>query len=333
MAEWTEAQVIDEISRTFPVREDLVERGIGDDCAVMQNGMKLITTDASIEGVHFDLRWMSVADAAYRCMTSNVSDIAAMGAYAGPFTLAWGLPSSLDFSEIRKAIQAIKTCLNDHGLPDCWLIGGDVVRSQVVMFSVTVLGKCPEWPVVCRNTAKPGDIVMAMGKLGYAAAGLALFESSIYLDKTRINACSLEPLLQAFRRPKALTNAGPILAKNRLVSSMMDLSDGVRTDLPRLLKQSRCGAVLDLDVLVPDDCLSRAADVLQCDARDWMACGGEDFGLLMTAPVDNVGKIEKIAAENGIPCVILGKCTCDSDVIWNENGQVSLRKDLSFSHF
>ncbi len=333
MTEWTEAQVIDEISRTFPVREDLVERGIGDDCAVMQNDMKLITTDASIEGVHFDLRWMSVADAAYRCMTSNVSDIAAMGAYAGPFTLALGLPPSLDFYEIRKAIQAIKSCIIDHELEDCWLIGGDVVRSPFVMFSVTVLGKRPEWPVVCRNTAKPGDTVIAMGNLGHAAAGLALFDSGTYLDENRIKSCSLEPLLKAFCRPKALTGVGPILAKNRLVSSMMDLSDGIRTDLPRLLKQSQCGAVIDLDALVPDKCLLRACDVLQCDARDWMACGGEDFGLLMTATVDNVSKIEKIASENDIPCIILGKCTQNSDLIWNENGRLSSRKDQSFAHF
>lgn len=332
MTEWTEAQVIEEISRIFPTRNDLVERGIGDDCAVMQQGLKLITTDASIEGVHFDLRWMSLADAAYRCMTSNVSDIAAMGTYAGPFTLALGLPASLDFSEISKAVSALRACISDHDLKDCWLIGGDVVRSPFAMFSVTVFAPRPEWPVVCRNTANPGDAIIAMGHLGHAAAGLDIFSSGLY----RHEICQqkeIETVLNAFKRPRALTQLGPLLAQNRLITAMMDLSDGIKTDLPRLLKQSHCGAQIQIDALQPDECLVKVSEIQHTDPVNWMLCGGEDFGLLVTAPEQNIAQIQNLAKQHKIPCCILGKCTKSEEIFWLENHEISSRKDSSFKHF
>ena len=331
MSDWTEAQIIEEISRIFPMRSEIVERGIGDDCALMHDGMKLITTDASIEGVHFDLHWMTLADAAYRCMTSNVSDIAAMGAFAGPFTLALGLPVSLEFDEIRLAISAIKKCIEDHRLPDCWLIGGDVVRCDSAMFSVTVLAKCPEWPVVYRNTASPGDAIIALGHLGYAAAGLDLFKSGLFRNDSLISEFDLFPLLNAFRRPLALTQFGPLIAQNRCISAMMDLSDGIRTDLPRLLAQSHCGADVFLDRLIPDNRLLNASELVHCDPMDWMICGGEDFGLLVTSKTPEI--VFKFANEQHIPCCILGLCTDKPDISWFENGRYSTRKNISFSHF
>ena len=126
---WTESDVIEAIMEVFPSRRDLVTLGIGDDCAVLARGERLVTTDASVEGVHFDVAWMTLADAAYRCLTSNLSDVAAMGGEPGCFTLALGLRPDLGFDEIRGAIGAMRQCVEEHGLSRCALVGGDVVRS------------------------------------------------------------------------------------------------------------------------------------------------------------------------------------------------------------
>ena len=153
MSGWRESDVIALITELFPGRSDILARGIGDDCAVFCRGQRLISTDASIEGVHFNLDWMTPGDAAYRCLSSNISDIAAMGAEPGVFTMALGLPGEMAFDDIRGIFLNLKQCIADHGLDGCWLVGGDVVRSPVLMFSITILGELPPWPIVCRNGA------------------------------------------------------------------------------------------------------------------------------------------------------------------------------------
>lgn len=324
-----EHEIIAAIEKCFPCRSEISPCGIGDDCAVLCDGLVLLTTDASVEGVHFDLSWMTAADAAYRCMTSNVSDVAAMGAFAGPFSLALGLPPGMSDDDILSVIEAFRRCIDDHGLRDCWLIGGDVVRSPVLMFSVTVLGKRPSWPMVYRSGACPGHRILALGHLGMSAAGLALCQRNMHGDGLPEYA----PFLKTFRRPLALTQLGPALAREGLVSAMMDTSDGVRMDLPRLLAQSGCGAEIEISAFEPSAELLALGQTLGVDPRDWMVCGGEDFGLLMTAEAKYVKRIERLAHEHGVPCFDIGICTASRAVNWLEQGQQSLRMDQSFFHF
>lgn len=324
-----EHEIIAAIQKIFPCRTDVSPCGIGDDCAVLCDGLVLLTTDASVEGVHFDLSWMTPADAAYRCMTSNISDVAAMGAFAGPFSLALGLPPSMCDEDILSIIQAFKTCITDHELSDCWLIGGDVVRSSVLMFSVTVLGRRPAWPLVYRTGAMPGHHILLAGHPGMSAAGLALCQRNMHCEPLPVHA----PFLQAFRRPRALTKLGPELARQGLVSAMMDTSDGVRTDLPRLLMQSHCGADIHVDAFVPSSTLSCLSQTLKSDAQDWMMCGGEDFGLLMTADAKHVKIIEWLAREHGVSCYDIGVCTSATGMRWYEGGRLCRRVDQSFLHF
>ena len=331
MSHWSEEQVIQAIQDIFPPREDVASCGIGDDCAVLRPGLELITTDASVEGVHFDLSWISLADAAYRCMTSNVSDAAAMGAYAGPFTLALGLREDIKFNEILSAIQAIKDCIKTHELSDCWLIGGDVVRSSQVFFSITVLSPKPAWPVVLRSGAKPGDAILALGRLGMSAVGLELYRRGF--DKKCNSQSAYAPYLKAFCRPHALTSLGPDIARLKLAHAMMDISDGIRTDLPRLMKQSHCGAHVDIDGLLPNIDFMHICNEIGLDPIDAMCCGGEDFGLLVTTPPQNVAIIQKYACTHQVPCYEIGVCTGSKNVEWFEQGKPSLRMDTSFSHF
>ncbi|MBQ1925313.1 MAG: thiamine-phosphate kinase [Proteobacteria bacterium] len=327
MGTWTESQIIDAIQATFPTRDDLVSRGIGDDCAVMRPRYELVTTDASVDGVHFDLSWMTPADAAYRCLTSNISDIAAMGGEPGAFTLALGLPKAMAFAEITAAITALRDCIRDHGLPECWLIGGDVVRAPQLMFSVTMFGRCPHAPIL-RNGARPEDTIVILGNPGMSCIGLALCQKGLaHSDDPR-----LAPFLNAFKRPRALTALAKAIAQSGLASAMMDLSDGIRTDLPRLLAQSRCGAKIDIDALSASQDMRDAAYTCAIDPVSAMLCGGEDFGLLLTCNPSHLAAIKDLAERLGSPCHVLGTCTAGA-IEWTESDRPSNRKDISFTHF
>ncbi len=327
MTHWTEAQIIQMIAHHFGPRPDLAPHGIGDDCACICANQRLISTDASIEGVHFDLNWMSLADAAYRCLASNISDVAAMGAYAGPFTLALGLPPDLAFDQIEQAIAALKKCIEDHGLDKCWLIGGDVVRSPFAFFSITILGDLPKWPFVTRNGAHPGDLIYVAGNIGYAAAGLEICRRKLSF------APEFEPFLNAFKRPMALTDFGPQIAQNHLASAMMDLSDGIFCDLPRLTSQSHIGAIIQTADLRPSAELESLAQNLGVPPIDWMICGGEDFGLLITIPPQNQQTFESLASACRIPHQKIGICTSQPDIQWMNGNRPIQICDRSFSHF
>lgn len=318
----------------------MLERGIGDDCALLRSAYDLVTTDASVEGVHFSLDLMTVADAAYRCLASNLSDMAAMGAVPGAFTLVLGLRPDLEESAIVGAIEALKACIAAHKLDACWLVGGDVVRSATTFFSVTLLGTRPQWPLVYRKGAMPDDLLLHIGELGRSGAGLALLRSGKAVPHKGSGAFwrneaswgPWAPFVKAFCRPQALTQMGPALAKAGLAHAMMDSSDGLMMDLPRLLSQSTCGGIVDLDAFQPDPALLSAANCLSLDARDWMLSGGEDFGLIVAASRLDLDSIRDMAYDFGLPCRVIGRCTEGLTLNWMANGQMVVPNDHSFYH-
>ena len=328
---WCEEDVIAAIRGSFGNDGGRIRLGMGDDCAQLGDGLTLITTDASIEGVHFDLDWMTPGDAAYRCLTSNLSDVAAMGARAAAFTLALGLRPDLPFDAVRNIIDGLKQCLLDHDMTHCILVGGDVVRSPVVMFSVTMLGETPPWPIVTRHGASPGDIIGVLGHIGYAALGLELCKNGCCRD----NHPTSEIFLNAFKRPRCLPHLGPQLAQAQCLTSMMDTSDGIMTDLPRLLTASSCGATVELDHFCPDAEMIRTANRCHADARNLMVCGGEDFGLLFTCRENKLKLIRHAAACSNIPLILFGQCTktAPGHILWTERGKQTHPINRSFSHF
>lgn len=329
---WSESLIIEEIQKIFPPRADIASIGIGDDCAALKRPASLVTTDAAVEGVHFDLRWMTLADALYRCLSANLSDIAAMGAVPTAFTLAIGLKNTFPFSEIRNAILAMKDCLNDHNLRQCTLVGGDVVRSPQAVFSITMMAPAPPWKTVTRSGARPGDAILWIGNMGCAAAGLAICQTPGALENPTLAAYG--NFLANFKRPTAQTAIAPLLAKTRLVHAMMDTSDGLMTDLPRMLAMSRCGADIRLDDIRPNDAMRQLAQNLNKDPMDWMICGGEDFALLVTSAPGDIEKIAEYARICHAPCKKIGTCTQKNGHIrWLKDGAEVFPKNTGFSHF
>ena len=324
-----ESDVIQMIHEIFPDRPDVTPLGIGDDCARLARPGTLITTDASVENVHFDLSYVSYEDAAYRCLASNLSDIAAMGALASAWTLALGLSPDLPPPQLRRAVEAFRTCLDDHE-SDAWLIGGDVVRSERSFFSITMWGDCSKgqdaWLPVTRAGARIGDMLVVLGTPGRACAGFECLKNGM---------ASHDEVKAAFLRPRALTRLAPILAQKGLVRAMMDTSDGIFADLPRLLAQSHVGARIELEAFdgMKDDELDDAARALHKTSAYFRIYGGEDYGILAAIAPANLEAVNKWGEVEGGAVSGVGTICEAQKLVWARDSCAVSLEDCSFRHF
>jgi thiamine-monophosphate kinase len=260
-------------------------RGIGDDCAVLRRGgglVELVTTDALIEGVHFDPAWHPPRLLGRKAAAVNLSDIAAMGGRPRYAFLALGLPGDYRQTWLEEFMAGFLEMLARF---DTLLIGGDTVRSPAgISLSVTVLGEVAERAVLLRSTARIGDLVLVSGPLGEAAAGLELCRQGHYAEADPRWA----RLLAAHLDPQPEVALGQILATSGLVTALMDLSDGLATDLANLGRESGVGAEIEAARLPIAPETLDAAEFLHADAPAWALSGGEDYRLLLTVGPDQV---------------------------------------------
>jgi len=290
--------------------EDLLQ-GIGDDCAVIKKTEEtvwLLTMDTLIESVHFDCSWHPAAKLGRKAVSVNVSDIAAMGGKPVFVLLSLGLPTGFAEQWLDEFSAGLLSACRDYG---CLLIGGDTVCSpDRVALTLTVIGEMEKERVLYRHGARVGDTIWVTGPLGSAAAGLALFRSGKGVDDPE-----LEPLLEAHLDPRARVRLAGLLARSGLVHAMMDLSDGLATDLSHLCEQSKVGARVMADRLPAHLALSPAAALLQQDQLNWMISGGEDYELLFTASPADRQNVLQLAAEHGCPLYPVGTIVDSPGVI------------------
>ena len=272
--------------------EGLVQ-GIGDDCAVVAKDRKnvwLLTMDTLIESVHFDCSWHPPYLLGRKAVSVNVSDIAAMGGQPVFALLSLGLPTDFAPEWATKLSKGINDACRQYG---CLLVGGDTVCSpEKVSLTLTLIGEAERDHVLYRYGACPGDTVWVSGSLGYAAAGLDCFRSGKIVGG---NAgmptgypSELASCIKAHLDPEARVDLARSLARTGCVHAMMDLSDGLATDLSHLCQQSRVGATIEAGKLPGRAGLAHAAFLLDKKRKDWMIAGGEDYELLFTAdPKDN----------------------------------------------
>jgi thiamine-monophosphate kinase len=237
--------------------------GIGDDAALWQpsrSHRSAISTDMLIEGVHFTRRAMSLEDIGWRAMAANLSDLAAMGARPVLATVALGLPQKNRASDALEIYRGLAACAKHW---ETAIVGGDLSASGVVTISITVVGEVRPSNAKTRTGAHFGDILAVTGPLGAARAGL-LGEPSGE---------------QSFKRPQPRIAEGKFFAASRNVTAMMDLSDGLSTDLHRLAAASNCAAIVE-SVPVAESARA-AAERRGEDAERFALAGGEDFELLV----------------------------------------------------
>jgi thiamine-monophosphate kinase len=250
--------------------------GIGDDAAVWQpsrSNRSVITTDALVEGVHFTREAMSAHDAGWRALASNLSDVAAMGARAVLATVALGFPRGTDPAWLLACYDGIAALATRAR---CAIAGGDLTSAPAIVVSITVVGEVRPSNLKRRDGARPGDVIAVTGPLGASRAGLRIaLQHPELADEPE-----LAEALAAFRTPQPRLREGLWLGASRNVRAMMDISDGLSTDLARLCTASGVGATVE-DVPV-HEAARRAAARTGDDPVAWATHGGEDFELLVT---------------------------------------------------
>lgn len=263
----------DLIEAQTPARHTL-HNPIGDDAAVWQpsrSHRSVITTDALIEGVHFRLDTMTLEDAGWRAMASNISDLAAMGSRPMLATVALGIPPA---ATVEAALELYRGMLGVATPNGCAIAGGDVTRTPGWFISITAIGEVRPAHVKGRAGARPGDVVAVTGPLGASRAGLHLADNlNVLTEPERREA------LRAHRRPDPRVREGRFLAASEHVHAMMDVSDGLSTDLARMAQRSNCAAVIES---VPVAASAAAmARVRGEEAQAYALAGGEDYELLV----------------------------------------------------
>jgi thiamine-monophosphate kinase len=234
--------------------------GPGDDAALLAvpDGRVVATTDVLVEGVHFRRDWSSALDVGHKAAAANLADVAAMGGTGTALLVGLGAPADLPVSWVLELADGLR---EEAELVGACVVGGDTVSSPHVVVSVTALGAL-EGPPVTRAGARPGDVVVVAGRLGWSAAGLRLLHAGV----------TSGPLVDAHRRPAPPYAAGPALAAAG-ATAMCDVSDGLVQDAGHLARASGVAIALE-SALLQDDAV---------ELRDVLT-GGEDHALVATLP-------------------------------------------------
>ena len=280
--------------------------GIGDDAALWRPapGHELVvTTDALVDTVHFRLEWTDWGSLGHKMLAVNISDIAAMGAQPKVATITLGLTGEERVDDIEALYVGATSLASAYGVA---LAGGDVVKSPGGLFlSVTVIGEAPEGKALRRSAAQPGDLIVVSGTLGASAAGLALLAEEIDPKTTG------DLLIAAHLRPTPRVALGGMLfdAGTRCA---MDLSDGLTSDLPKILAASGVSGVVDVD-RVP---VLPAVRALFPDRwRELALYGGEDYEILLTVPPARYRALHRKAEDVAATLTVIGHITETADVV------------------
>jgi thiamine-monophosphate kinase len=281
--------------------------GIGDDTAVLAltpGALLLATTDLVIENVHFRRTWASPYDIGWKAMAVNLSDIAAMGGIPRWALVAVALPATAAVEEVDAFYSGLQDAAAPHGVA---IVGGDTSASLGGwMIDVTLLGEHDASPKL-RSAAGIGDVVVVTGTLGRSAAGLALLETGETMH-AGLSARAREELTGAHLRPVARLVEGRRLASQPGVHAMMDMSDGLTTDLGHICRESGVGARIMLDSLPVALATREAARALGKDPLEWAAGGGEDYELLFTCEAGVVDSLaEELLRASGTAITVIGR--------------------------
>jgi thiamine-monophosphate kinase len=286
--------------------------GIGDDAAVWRprpGHETILTCDWFLEGTHFLAYRHPAHSLGWKSLVRAASDIAAMGGEPRCFLLSLALPEKRvgrwlnDFLKgLRDAARAVR----------CSIAGGDTTKRAEILISVTVIGEFLRGRAILRSGARPGDAIFVTGRLGEAEFGLRLIQSS------RIKVNPADARLQKHLYPAARLEAGAFLAQRRLATAMMDLSDGLSSDLPRLCAASGAGAHIDLKE-IPRVRIAKSDIPRGFDASQMALHGGDDYELLFTVAKKNVARIPR--AIGRLALTQIGEITSQRKILLsNEHG-------------
>jgi len=302
--------------------------GPGDDAAVLEperNALEVLTTDALVEGVHFDRRFVPPDAIGYRALAVNLSDLAAMGARPRAALLSLVLPDELPVEALDDLVSGLLAAAAPYRVA---IVGGNITRSTgPLVVDVTALGSVRRRHVMTRDGARAGDRVYVTGSVGDAAAGLRILQS---LGEAQP---SLAPCTARYLRPVPRVRAGLLLARNRVAASCVDLSDGLADAARQVASASGVGMIIDAGALP-----------IRPAAREWHAqqgsdpvegalAGGDDYELLFTVRPAREGRLRAVRRDAGdLPITRIGVVTRDRRLVLSgADGDRALPR--GFEHF
>ena len=291
IAELGEFGLIDKLTAGFVPRNASTLRGTGDDAAVLgdeQGRRTVVSTDSFFEGVDFDLTYFPLKHLGYKVVTAAVSDILAMNAQPSQLLVSLGVSAKIPVEALQDLYEGIAFACNEHSID---LVGGDTRASMTgLVISVTAIGRVDDNRIAFRDGAGQNDLICITGNLGAAYMGLQLLER-----EKRVPAGIADPepqfagyeyLLEKYLKPRPRTDIIAALADEQIVpTAMIDLSDGLASDLMQLCRASHCGARIYLERIPIAKQTSALAEEMHADPVVAALNGGEDYELLFTVPL------------------------------------------------
>jgi len=304
--------------------------GIGDDCAVIPISKELsylVTTDALVEDVHFIKNKISPQNLGHKSLAVNLSDIAAKGGTPHSVFLTLSLPKNLEVEWIDQFIAGFHNLASKY---NTLLLGGDITGStSKISINVTVIGSAHPDKIKLRSTAKLGDIICVTDSLGDSGAGLAAILGN-FKETNESNY-----LINRHYRPEPHLAQGEFLAQFNSVHAMMDVSDGLYSDIKRIITASHCGATINMNQMPISDQLCRFSEDNHLDPLEIATIGGEDYCLLLTVSpeaFDDVSKAFYQKFKHKL-CSIGNITLPKADPIYIRNNKTFSFKQKTFNHF
>ena len=297
LSELGEFGLIDHLTRFVELYQPSTLKGIGDDAAIIdhENFDTVVTTDMLVEGVHFDLAYMPLKHLGYKAVMVNLSDIYAMNAEATQLTVSIAASNRFPVEALEELYAGITLAAKTYNVD---VIGGDTTSSTSgLVISITALGKAEAEKITKRDGAKPNDLLVVTGDIGAAYMGLQVLEREKQVFKVNPNAQpDLEPysyLVERQLKPEARKDISSLLAALEVQpTSMIDISDGLSSEIIHLCKNSKVGANLFEEKIPLDPAVISVCEEFNIDSTTIALNGGEDYELLFTVNQKDFDKIK-----------------------------------------
>jgi len=326
-----EFEFIDKISSGCLMRPERVIKAIGDDAAafkVASDKVMLVTTDLLIEQVHFIKEATTGFDLGYKALAVNLSDIAAMGGTAREAFVSIGIPAACAIDFIEDFYRGLKSLAAEFNVN---ILGGDTTGSKTdLIINIAVVGSVAPEEMLGRNHAQTGDLIFSTGFLGDSRAGLHLL-----LNPSDTDPESWSQLKQAHLRPRPHLNQGRFLAAQPSVHAAIDVSDGLSSDLPHILRASAKGARLTAANIPVSKQLEHFCRHFHFDPIAYALAGGEDYTLVCTVAPDQAETIARAFEQQfGQPLFNIGTITPSGPLeILGLNGEIQPVDKSGWDHF